>query len=227
MENFSDDKVVEAWLENAEPWSDAVRGRKIESRRLVTDAAIVEAVMSRRPASMIDIGCGEGWLVRALSELGISATGFDVVPELIQKASASGAGNFRVASYEELASGSIDVRADVVVANFSLIGRESVERLLRRIPEMMEQGGSFIMQTPHPLIATGDVPYEDGWREGSWDGCGDNFKAAAPWYFRTVGSWVTLISESAMRLAELREPLHPATGKPSSLILIAEHARGS
>jgi hypothetical protein len=76
-------------------------------------------------------------------------------------------------------------------------------------------------------VATGDFPYEDGWREGSWAGCGDNFKAAAPWYFRTVGSWVTLITESGMRLAELREPLHPATGKPSSLMLIAEHARGS
>jgi len=223
MEKFSDDRVVEAWLENAEPWSDAVRGRKIESRRLVTDSAIIEAIMSRRHRSMIDIGCGEGWLVRAVSELGISATGFDVVPELVQKANASGAGEFRVLSYEQLASEPLDIKADVVVANFSLIGREAVERLLWRVPEMMEPGGAFIMQTPHPLVATGDAPYEDGWREGSWAGCGDNFKAAAPWYFRTVGSWVNLISRSRMKLAELREPLNPATAKPASLIIIAEH----
>ncbi len=79
----------------------------------------------------------------------------------------------------------------------------------------------MIIQTPHPVIAGGDEPYVDGWREGSWAGCGDSFSRPAPWYFRTVESWVKLFLHSGLQVVELREPVHPVTGKPASLILIA------
>ena len=59
-DSLSDKNVISAWLENAAPWTDAVRGKKIESRNLVTDKAIMDAVMSRRPKTVLDIGCGEG-----------------------------------------------------------------------------------------------------------------------------------------------------------------------
>ena len=69
MDPLSDEKIVESWHTNATPWTSAVREQRIESRRLVTDRAIVDAVFSRKPNSVLDLGCGEGWLVRALSAL--------------------------------------------------------------------------------------------------------------------------------------------------------------
>jgi hypothetical protein len=60
----------------------------------------------------------------------------------------------------------------------------------------------------------------DGWREGSWAGFNDGFTDPPPWYFRTLGSWVKLYADHGVRLDEVREPVHPATGKPVSLILI-------
>jgi len=75
-----------------------VRGNQIESRALVTNQAIVDAVLSRSPSTVLDIGCGEGWLVRALSSHGIDAVGVDVVPELIEHAKQAGGGTFRVSS---------------------------------------------------------------------------------------------------------------------------------
>lgn len=219
---MSDESVVEAWLENAAPWVDAVRGRKIESRNLVTDSAIMDAVMSRRPKTVLDIGCGEGWLARALAERGVKVVGVDVVPDLIAKANASGGGEFRVASFEDIARGALDLKADVVVANFSLIGKDAVDGLIGRVPDLLEEGGTLIIQTLHPVIANEDDPYVNGWREGSWAGCGASFtKNAAPWYFRTLGTWVNLLRDSGLRLDELREPVHPATGKPASLIMLA------
>jgi hypothetical protein len=35
-----------------------------------------------------------------------------------------------------------------------------------------------------------------------------------------LASWVRLFSEHGLQLRELREPLHPNTGKPASLILM-------
>src|SRR5579863_3493975 len=66
-----DARIIASWLVNATPWTGAVRGRRIESRRLVTDQAVCEAVIGRSPATVLDVGCGEGWLARALSRHGI------------------------------------------------------------------------------------------------------------------------------------------------------------
>ncbi|MDB4873883.1 MAG: hypothetical protein JWM41_329 [Gemmatimonadetes bacterium] len=221
---LSDARIVDAWHKNAAPWTEAVRQQQIESRRLVTNQAIIDAVTggSPPPRTALDIGCGEGWLVRALAERGIRATGVDVVPDLIERATRAGGGEFRVASYEAVADGALALTVDAAVANFSLIGKESVDRLLARVPQLLTPRGRFIIQTLHPAVATGDLPYVDGWREGSWAGFGAAFSDPAPWYFRTAESWVRLLVASGLRLLELREPVHPISRKPASLILIAD-----
>lgn len=222
MKPLSDEKVIDSWTKNTAPWTNAVRGGEIESRKLVTDQAIVEAVRGRAPRSGIDIGCGEGWLVRALD--GVDMIGVDVVAGLVDMAKAAGGGDFRVMSYEEVAAGALDASVDVAICNFSMIGKESVEGLLRAAPPLLNPGGALIVQTLHPHLACGDAPYKDGWREGSWSGFSADFTDAPPWYFRTLETWVRLFSESGLRLVEMREPVHPVTGKPVSVIFIGERA---
>ena len=85
-------------------------------------------------------------------------------------------------------------------------------------------GGALIVQTLHPPTVDAAQPYRDGWREGSWCGIDVEFQAPAPWYFRTVESWVRLFVDSGLRIESLREPLHPRTAAPLSLILVGERA---
>ena len=224
IDPLSDAKIVDSWHKNAAPWTGAVRESQIESRRLVTNQAIVDTIIARRPTTALDIGCGEGWLTRALTERGIQAIGVDVVPELIECATRAGGGEFRIASYEEIAAGALDVRIDVAVANFALIGKESVDDLVASAPRMLAPRGALIIQTLHPVVAAWDSPYKDGWREGSWAGFSAAFSDPAPWYFRTTQTWVDLIVRSGLRLVELREPMHPISGKPASMIFVAEVA---
>lgn len=56
---------------NADKWTAVVRSGGVESRRLVTDQAIIEAVLAQKPQRVLDIGCGEGWLIRALGKEGV------------------------------------------------------------------------------------------------------------------------------------------------------------
>jgi 2-polyprenyl-3-methyl-5-hydroxy-6-metoxy-1,4-benzoquinol methylase len=117
----------------------AIEEKQIESRNLVTDRSIVEAVISRGGQTVLDLGCGEGWLTRALVDRGLNVLGTDIIPALIERGQAIagadgkpfGLGNFKLASYAEIAAGKLATKFDIVVANFSLIGKESVESLFR------------------------------------------------------------------------------------------------
>lgn len=218
MTQFNDAQVIASWANNADPWTAAVRGDEIESRRLVTNQAIVDAVRRRAPRTGLDIGCGEGWLVRALD--GVQMTGVDVVPGLVEQARRAGGGDFRVLSYEQIARGELALEVDVAVCNFSLIGKESVDGVVGAARGLLAPGGALIVQTLHPLAACGDAPYADGWRAGSWAGFSAGFVDPPPWYFRTLESWVRLFRDAGLQLAELREPIHPVSGKPASLILV-------
>lgn len=197
---------------------------RIDSRRRVTDQAIIDAVLSRSPRSVLDLGCGEGWLARRLSTLGVEVVGVDALTELITAARTAGGGDFRVMSYADIAAGKLCLTVDVVVSNFALLGKHSVENLFRSTPGLLGKQGAFVVQTLHPSAVCGDLPYQDGWREGSWAGFDASFTDPAPWYFRTLESWTRLFTENGFRLSELREPLHPQTGQPAAVIFIAEHA---
>lgn len=220
-EPLSDARIVQSWHRNATAWTGAVRAQEIESRRLVTDQAIVDAIHEHSPQSLIDLGCGEGWLIRSLAASGMRLIGVDVIPELIDHARSAGGGEFHVASYESIAAGDFRFTADAVVCNFSLLGEESVRALCAAVPALLTARGVFIVQTLHPVVACGEAPYRDGWREGSWKGFGNHFCDPAPWYFRTLGSWIALLRDSGLVLQSVREPLHPVSGLPASVIFVA------
>jgi 2-polyprenyl-3-methyl-5-hydroxy-6-metoxy-1,4-benzoquinol methylase len=213
--------ILESWHQNADAWTHTVRNGHIESRRLVTDRAIIDAVLASQPRSALDLGCGEGWLVRALTARGIQTLGVDAVPALIDRAREMG-GEYRVASYEDVVTGQLSLTADVLICNFALLGKHSVEQLLASLPRLVEDGGRLIVQTVHPLIACGEQAYADGWRQEEWTGFGLPFPSPAPWYFRTLASWVALFASSGWHLCEMREPLHPSTGKLVSVIFIVQ-----
>ena len=182
-------------------------------------------MLATQPKSVIDVGCGEGWLVRALAQRGICARGADAIPALIDAALRLG-GEFAVASYEDIARGRLDWKADTVSCNFALIGKESTEQLLRGVPGLLQPGGRFVVQTLHPVEACGSLPYEDGWRQGSWDGFNQRFENAAPWYFRTLENWRALFSSCGLRLVAEHWPIHPGTGRPASVLFTAAVAAG-
>ena len=168
-----DTKILDSWHKNAAPWVTAVRDNEIESRPLATNQAIVDAVRSLSPDRP---GHRLRRRLAGAGPAGVAMTGVDVVPELVEAARLAGGGDFRVMSYEEIAQGQLALAVDVAVCNFSLIGEDAVAGLFRAAPCFLRPGGALVVQTMHPLVACGDAPYEDGWREGSWAG----FNPASP-----------------------------------------------
>jgi len=213
--------LLQSWSHNAQAWTEAIRSGAIESRQQVTDQAILLAVMGGQPERVLDLGCGEGWLLRALAERGIEVVGVDGDATLVEAAQAAGSSSVHVASYEDLVEAKVDIGCDydLICANFSLLHQDIIP-LLAAMYTLLMPGGALVIQTLHPWsVAAGD--YQDGWREETFDGFKGQWQPM-PWYFRTLSSWLNALDMAGFQLNSLREPQHPQSPVPQSLLMIAE-----
>ena len=208
-------RLRRSWIANAPAWCKVVREGLIESRRQVTDAAIVAAVLDQKPRRVLDLGCGEGWLARALSTRGIEVTGVDATEALVEAARALGGGTFAALSYEDIIASPASAGSDydVIVANFSLLD-DKADEVLRALRARVA-----IVQTVHPLFVAGDS-YEDGWRTETFSAMPGEWPEEMPWYFRTIGSWFRLFATAGYDVADVREPSYPDRPVPASMIFI-------
>lgn len=223
------DLLDRSWDDNASAWLAAVREGGIESRRVATDRAIVDAVLQRTPVRVLDVGCGEGWLCRALREHGVRCVGVDGSADLIRAAqSADSEGEYHFLRYGDFGylprfvkPGSVDL----AVCNFALL-HEDIRAILQAVHEALRPRGVLLIQTVHPWTASGTSEYVDGWRteDFAWSTC--CFPLSMPWYFRTLESWVDTIRDSGFAIDCLAEPVHPESGKPLSLLLSVVRVSG-
>jgi 2-polyprenyl-3-methyl-5-hydroxy-6-metoxy-1,4-benzoquinol methylase len=219
----SDDRestIVRSWSANADAWTRAVREGRIPSRVAGTDRAILDAVRRHGRGRVLDAGCGEGWLARALAGEGWDVTGIDASEELIVRARALGGARYEIIAYDEVVREPAVAGGpyEVIVLNFALLG-ERIAPLLGALASRLGDDGRLIIQTVHPWGTAGDAPYRDGWRVETFDALGGQFPAPMPWYFRTMEGWLDELATAGLIVARLEEPLHPETARPISLVL--------
>ena len=207
-------QMMQSWRMNAKAWTKAVRDRQIESRKLVTDAAIVDAILRLSPASILDVGCGEGWLCRALAAYNIDTVGIDASPELIEQTRALG-GEFHVSNYDSIPD--FGRKFDAIVCNFSLL-EEDLNAVMQRFGCLLNPKGALLIQTVHPNTISGEVK-ENGWQVENFAGFGICFPQTMPWYFRQIASWLTLLEQHRFTVDEMIETVHPVTQDSLSLLI--------
>lgn len=219
------ERLLHSWTANASAWTEVVRGGRIRSREGATDAAVLAAVSELAPETVLDVGCGEGWLTRALGERGCRVVGIDGSDELV-RAARGGAGEFHVVAYDRLAAEEALVPGpfDVVVCNFSLLG-DDLRPVLAALRRRTAPHGRLVIQTLHPLALRDEAPYRDGWREETFSGLREAFAEPMPWFFRTLESWFSALAGADLRVARVLEPRVEDDPLPASLLLVCTPGR--
>lgn len=215
-------EILDSWKANAGNWIKTVDGNEIESRRLVTNQAIIDAICSYSPKTLLDVGCGEGWLTRTLRGKGVDAIGIDAVEALVANAIEKDGPFYNVCRYEELVNGDGKILQDkeAVVFNFSLLDETYSEQLIRFLPKFLPKGAIVFIQTLHPLTLVNYDGRVTGWKEGSWTGLSRQYVLPYKWYFRTLKDWILLFAQAGLSIKEIKKPVYPENNKPASVIFV-------
>lgn len=202
-----------SWDANAASWIVAVRTRALPSRHF-TDQALLQRIASRPWQSLLDLGCGEGWLLRRLAEQpGVRLFGVDGCAALIEAAAAAQADAcYACAEYAALESCPqlADQRFDWVVCNFALFGAAEDAAALRVALARLAPEGRLLIQT---------LPGEDAGAlrcecfsalPGCW--------TPMPYRLRSDADWQQLITAAGGTLADTTT-VHDCDGHPLSVLM--------
>jgi SAM-dependent methyltransferase len=111
-----------------------------------------ETVLRRALAPVLDVGCGPGRHVRALSRRGVLAIGLDVSPEAVRVARARGTAVVVGSVFERVPGAGAWRSALLLDGNVGIGGRP--ERLLRRVAGLLAPEGRILVETDPPSAPT-------------------------------------------------------------------------
>ena len=216
-----EDHIMDSWKLNSRQWVEVVDNNEIASRQLITNRAIMEAILAHHPQRVLDIGCGEGWLTRAIAGEGIESVGLDGAEVLIEAANKKGIGKFHVLEYKDFIPEKLATlgQFDVIVFNYALFGKEIVEKVLAALRENLRPGGEIIIQTIHPQHNLVVELTEPTWLKENWAGLDRDFQKGYDWYFRPLKDWKSLFETLPYHWIKATDICHPETGDFISIIM--------
>lgn len=114
------------------------------ARQHVLDDIMLDLTLAADPHTALDVGCGEGRFCRFLAQHGISVTGLDPVPLMIEAAQAQDATGTYVTGFAEDMPFR-DASFDAVVSYLSLIDIDDAEAAIAEMARVTAPGGRIIV----------------------------------------------------------------------------------
>jgi SAM-dependent methyltransferase len=148
------------WDDHAEWWIEGFTGGvDPEYEEQIIPLAVEEAAADElsathgAPVRVLDVGCGEGQISRALAAAGCAVTSVDPTGRNIDTARARGGGpRYVLAGAEELPFADADF--DVVVACLVFEHIDALEPAVAEVARVLRPGGRFAFFLNHPLLQT-------------------------------------------------------------------------
>ena len=132
------------WEASAAAWIADMGENGDFGRRYVLDHVMLDRALACRPASALDVGCGEGRFCRLLRARGVDAIGVDPTSRLLRRArELDPEGAYVEGVAEALPFG--DSQFDLVVSYLSLIDIPDAARAIAEMTRVLKSGGALLI----------------------------------------------------------------------------------
>jgi SAM-dependent methyltransferase len=140
---------------NAEFWVEIIRNRRDKYREGLTNAAVLTAIGEPDGLTVLDAGCGEGYLSRKLASSGAIVTGIDSSAELIKAALTHELASSLPLSFDV---GSVDALPyeaeafDLVLCNHLMNDLQNPTQALKEFSRVLRSRGRVVILMLHPCF---------------------------------------------------------------------------
>lgn len=154
-----DAELAASWDRNADRWLARYDADGDFTRRYCSDPLLLELLGDVKGLSVLDAGCGGGYLCRKLARQGARMTGIELSPRLLERAKAEEAAERLGIAYHAGSIASMgqfaDATFDRAVANFVLMDVRDYQQAIGEVHRVLKPGGAFVVVISHPCFACG------------------------------------------------------------------------
>ena len=130
-------------------WAKAGRAEEMEEGHGVTVSKFLDSISFDKPFSFLDIGCGNGWVVRKIAQLPKCkiAVGIDKSKNMIKRAVSKQASKKEKYTCTNLESWNYTGKFDIIFSMESLYYSVPMEPTLNKVFKLLKTGGLFYCGT--------------------------------------------------------------------------------
>lgn len=214
-----------SYAENADFWVKIIRERLDRYRGELTDRAVLEAIGPADDVTILDAGCGEGYLSRLLAQQGATTIGVDACSALVQSAQESAQLSGLDITYYTAAVNNLpipDSKFDVVVCNHLINDLREISAPLSEFARVTRAGGRLVLLMLHPCfysahaersqrrtLPTPDEYFRERTVEQEFNVAGITSPAKVKMWFRPLEDYVAELRRAGFVIDSLSEP-HPS-----------------
>jgi SAM-dependent methyltransferase len=159
IERSEDASADSGWAESAAAWIADMGEEGDYGRACVLDRPMLQRIHTRRFATALDVGCGEGRFCRMLQAAGIATVGIDPTEELLRQARRRDPnGDYRIGRAEMLEFP--DRSFDLVVSYLTLIDIADIDRAVAEMARVLKPRGTLLIAN---LTSFATAAPEGGW----------------------------------------------------------------
>jgi len=154
-------RTAQAWDELADRWSSHYTVRGDKNRQYVVDPAIFRIIGSVEGSSILDAGCGNGYLCRLLAKRGAKPVGVDISERFIEIAKQKEARmplgiTYHVGSLSNLFMLQNEA-FDLVISNLVLMDVRHLAKAIKELHRILKKEGKLIFSIMHPCFSSPPV----------------------------------------------------------------------
>lgn len=211
-------QVRSSWDSKANDWQIQVGDDGDWNRRLNSDPVLFEMLGKVRHRSVLDAGCGTGYLSRKLARAGADVIGVDLSAEMIRLARHSAPElDFRIDDCSTLSTieeGSMDA----IVSNYVLMDTPNLQDAVDSMFRVLRPKGIAVLVFSHPCFpqSRGTVHPDESisyhWTHSYYeqsqqqDKPWSHFKTDFLWYHRPLQDYWSAFRSSGFLVEDFREP---------------------